>query len=94
MNMPRWAVFISGTGSNLAAILDSSDDARVVLVVSSNANAYGLLRARRAGIPTLVLDKKIDWARSDKASAGVRERNFSVTGEHGARQYDGRAQAL
>lgn len=57
----RWAVLISGRGSNLAAILDCQD-VEVGLVVSSSANAYGLLRARRAGIPTLILSKPINWS--------------------------------
>lgn len=56
----RWAIFISGRGSNLQAVLDETSlDVR--LVVSSRATAPGLLRARRSGIPTLVLDKKINW---------------------------------
>lgn len=57
----RWAVLISGTGSNLQAVLDLGAAARVVLVVSSKSSAVGLKRAKRAGIPTLVLDKQIDW---------------------------------
>jgi folate-dependent phosphoribosylglycinamide formyltransferase PurN len=31
------------------------------LVVSSKEDAYGLLRARRSGIPSLILPKKNDW---------------------------------
>lgn len=55
--MKKLAVFVSGSGSNLQAILDASADDRlnteVVLVVSNRKNAYGLTRAENAGIPTL-----------------------------------------
>ena len=57
----RWAVFISGQGSNLRAILQSPELAKVVLVVSSKKSAYGLVRARRLGIPTMILPKLVDW---------------------------------
>ena len=55
--MKKLAVFISGSGSNLQAILDAIADGRldveIVLVVSNRKNAYGLTRANNAGIPTL-----------------------------------------
>lgn len=57
----RIAVFASGGGTNLQAILDyleSRGDQRagtVVLVASDRANAGALDRARRVGIPTAVL---------------------------------------
>lgn len=60
--MKKWAVFISGRGSNLQTLLDSSEENRIVLVVSSTAKAPGLLKARRMGIPTLVLPKKVEWS--------------------------------
>ncbi len=51
-------VLISGRGSNLQAIIDATRDgrldARVALVISNQAGAYGLERARDAGIETLV----------------------------------------
>lgn len=53
----RIAVLISGHGSNLQAIMDACNygrlPARVVLVVSNRRDAYGLVRAREAGIPTV-----------------------------------------
>ncbi len=53
----RLVVLISGSGSNLQAILDAIDAgelaASVVLVVSNRREAYGLVRAQQAGIPTL-----------------------------------------
>lgn len=52
----RLVVFISGSGSNLQAILDAiaADKlaAEVVLVISNRKAAYGLVRAAQAGIPT------------------------------------------
>lgn len=56
------AVFISGGGSNLQALMDASKagimSADVALVVSSRRQAYGLLRAANEGIPTLVFKAK------------------------------------
>ena len=52
----RLAVMISGSGSNLQAIMDAIRgrmlDAEIVLVVSNRKTAYGLERAAQAGIPT------------------------------------------
>jgi formyltetrahydrofolate-dependent phosphoribosylglycinamide formyltransferase len=52
------AVLISGNGSNLQAIIDAIRDrilpAEIVVVVSNKADAYGLERAERVGIPTRV----------------------------------------
>jgi phosphoribosylglycinamide formyltransferase-1 len=55
-------VLISGSGSNLQAIMDrlAADklDAKIELVLSNRADAYGLERAAKAGIPTAVIDHK------------------------------------
>nr|WP_181418747.1 phosphoribosylglycinamide formyltransferase [Pseudomonas alcaligenes] len=55
-------VLISGSGSNLQALIDSiandGNPARIAAVISNRADAYGLVRAQNAGIPTLVLDHK------------------------------------
>jgi phosphoribosylglycinamide formyltransferase 1 len=57
----RLAVLISGHGSNLQAVLDAcaSGDIRgqVVVVVSNQEEAFGLERARRAGVPAIPLPK-------------------------------------
>jgi len=59
--LSRLVVLISGNGTNLQAILDAcrAGDllAQVAGVISNKANAYGLVRARRAGVPTVVLEK-------------------------------------
>jgi len=58
----RVAVFISGSGTGLQAFIDASRSgilhADIALVVSSNSKAYGLERAAKAGIETLVFKVK------------------------------------
>ncbi|WP_460139954.1 phosphoribosylglycinamide formyltransferase [Pseudomonas sp. S2_E01] len=55
-------VLLSGTGSNLQALIDSTrtgdSPARIAAVISNRADAYGLQRARDAGIATRSLDHK------------------------------------
>ena len=59
----RIAVFVSGGGTNLQALLDAEKrgelpSGEIVLVLSNRANAYALERARAAGIPTAVCSRK------------------------------------
>ncbi len=58
----RLAVFISGSGTNLQSIIDGcksdSIPGEVVLVVSSTSKAYGLERAKAAGIEGVVYRRK------------------------------------
>lgn len=58
--MKRIGVLISGRGSNLQAIIDAIAlgrlDAEVALVISNRADAFGINRAREAGIEAMVLD--------------------------------------
>jgi len=55
-------VLISGSGSNLQALIDSlagaDTPAAIRAVISNRADAYGLERARQAGIETRFLDHK------------------------------------
>ncbi|AUU01601.1 phosphoribosylglycinamide formyltransferase [Morganella morganii] len=55
----RLVVLISGSGSNLQALIDACDskalNAEIVAVFSNKAGAYGLLRAQQTGIPALSL---------------------------------------
>ena len=55
-------VLISGTGTNLQAIIDAIEsgklDAKIEVVLSNKADAYGLVRARNHHIPTEVLNHK------------------------------------
>ncbi|HEY7585870.1 MAG TPA: phosphoribosylglycinamide formyltransferase [Candidatus Deferrimicrobiaceae bacterium] len=59
---PAIAVLVSGSGSNLQAIIDASDKGeipcRVGIVISNKADAYGLVRARNHGIPTEVVSHR------------------------------------
>ncbi len=62
MNKPRVAVLISGSGSNLQALIDATQagvlNAEIVLVVSNRKAAFGLERAKNAGIQTLYFPLK------------------------------------
>ncbi|MDV5862129.1 phosphoribosylglycinamide formyltransferase [Pseudomonas mendocina] len=55
-------VLISGSGSNLQALIDSiahdGNPARIAAVICNRAGAYGLERAKQAGIATSLLDHK------------------------------------
>lgn len=55
-------VLISGSGTNLQSIIDAIAakklDAKIAVVLSNKADAYGLVRAKNHGIPTEVLDHK------------------------------------
>lgn len=55
-------VLISGSGSNLQALIDSiasgENPAQICAVISNRADAYGLQRAQAAGIAAQVLDHK------------------------------------
>ena len=55
-------VLISGSGTNLQAIIDAIEakrlDAKIEVVLSNKADAYGLVRAQNHGIATEVLDHK------------------------------------
>ena len=58
----RIAVLVSGGGTNLQALMDAQGrgeiiNGEIVLVISSNSNAYALERAAKAGIPGCVLPR-------------------------------------
>ena len=54
------SVLVSGSGTNLQALIDAIAagelDAEIKNVVSSNSRAYGITRAREAGIRTIVFE--------------------------------------
>ena len=59
----RIAVFVSGGGTNLQALLDSQaagkiPSGEIVLVAASNPNAYALERAARAGVKSVVVERR------------------------------------
>ncbi|KAF9995263.1 hypothetical protein BGZ80_004491 [Entomortierella chlamydospora] len=59
---PRVVVLISGTGSNLQALIDAVNSgaltAEIPLVISNRSKVFGLERAEKAGIPSKVLALK------------------------------------
>jgi formyltetrahydrofolate-dependent phosphoribosylglycinamide formyltransferase len=59
---PRAIVFISGSGSNLQALIDATQngslEADIALVVSNRKAAFGLERAKNAGLETLYFPLK------------------------------------
>lgn len=61
--MIKIAVFVSGGGTNLQALIDAQSSGalhsgKIVLVLSSSPEAYALERAKKAGIPTVVCSRK------------------------------------
>jgi phosphoribosylglycinamide formyltransferase 1 len=62
-NAVRIGVLVSGSGSNLQSIIDNIEagklQAGIACVISNNANAFALERARRHGVPALHLDHRL-----------------------------------
>lgn len=61
--MKKLAVLVSGGGTNLQAIIDAIADksitnAEIAVVISNNANAYALERAKKHGIPGVCVSPK------------------------------------
>jgi len=59
----RLGILISGRGSNMVALADSVEEGRIpnaeiAVVVSDQANAAGLVKARKRGIETLVIERR------------------------------------
>lgn len=76
----RVVVLVSGTGTNLQALIDAAQDpaygAEVVAVGADRDGIEGLARAERAGIPTFVLrlkdfDTRADWDRALTEACGA-----------------------
>ncbi len=69
-------VLISGSGSNLQAIIDAIEekrlDAFIQVVISNREDAFGLVRAKKNNIPTEVLDHKKFSSREDFDQALVK----------------------
>ncbi len=76
--MCRLVVLISGHGSNLQALMDAQrrnelGGGRIVAVISNRAEAFGLERARRAGIPAECLNHK-DFPNREAFDAALQQR--------------------
>lgn len=64
MEKIKLAVFVSGGGTNLQALIDAQkngiiENGEIKLVVSSNPDAYAVVRAEKEGITTVIVDKKL-----------------------------------
>lgn len=64
------AVFVSGGGTNLQALIDAQDrgeikNGKITFVLASNENAYALERAKKAGIDTAVVNRKQYESKAD-----------------------------
>jgi phosphoribosylglycinamide formyltransferase 1 len=72
----RLGVLISGSGTNLQAIIDACEagtlDAEVAVVISDRANARGLERARTHGIEAALV-QRADFASAADFNAAIRE---------------------
>lgn len=102
----RAAVLISGTGSNLKALITAVRDKdlalNIVRVVSNRADAPGIQHARQAGIPVSVIshadfpDRQahdaavMDALRPDRVELIVLAGYMRILGEEFTRQYAGR----
>jgi phosphoribosylglycinamide formyltransferase 1 len=73
-DMLHLGVLISGRGSNLQALIDACAapgfPARIALVISNVPDAYGLERARAAGIATKIIAHK-DFAKREDFDASM-----------------------
>lgn len=78
-------VLLSGSGTNLQAVIDAiANDGLpvdIVHVVSSRPDAYGIERARTAGIPTTVLNRDV-YADPEAADARIVEALRSAGAEY------------
>jgi len=62
--MVKTAVLVSGGGTNLQAIIDAHifgeiKNCELAAVISSKPDAYALTRAKSAGIPTYIVERKV-----------------------------------
>jgi folate-dependent phosphoribosylglycinamide formyltransferase PurN len=77
LSLPRLVVLISGSGTNLQALLDAARSgdlpAQVVAVISNRPAAYGLQRANQAGVPAVAFPPERGQARPayDEALAAL-----------------------
>ena len=79
----RIAVFVSGGGTNLQALIDAQNAGKIpsgeiVLVISGNPDAYALQRAAKAGIETAVISRRTAGSQ-EKAE----EQMLACLSEHG-----------
>ncbi len=102
----RVAVLVSGGGTNLQALIDAEHcgiihSGEITLVISNNADAFALERAKRAGIKTAVVSKKelgkeafeekiCELLESEKIDFIVLAGFMVILSEHFTKKYDKR----
>lgn len=60
------AIFVSGSGSNLQAIIDAKiESANIAVVVCNNPKAFSIQRAKDHNIPVEIIDHKVFSSRED-----------------------------
>ena len=81
----RIAVFVSGGGTNLQALIDAQNQGQLksgvlTLVVSNHADAYAVTRARENGIPVCIVEKagKSQEEFEQKLLAALRENEIDL----------------
>ena len=80
------AVFVSGGGTNLQALIDAADahllpSGEIVLVVASSPKAFALERAAKAGIPSAVVSAKTEGSQAaaeEKMNALLKENGVEL----------------
>lgn len=82
LNKTKIAVFVSGGGTNLQALIDAEksgiiENGEIRLVISNNEAAYALHRAADAGIPTAVVTKN-----ACGSAAAMEEKIVSILDEY------------
>ena len=78
MKQRRWAVFISGQGSNLRALLQWTASEKIALVVSSRETANGISFAKRWAAPVIHFSN--DWDKLDKLLKEYRVTDIFLAG--------------
>ena len=86
MKKTRIAVFVSGGGTNLQALIDAErrgeiEHGEIALVLSSSPTAFALERAKRAGIKSAVVTKKEEGSQEafeEKVKAIIKEEKIDL----------------
>ena len=76
--MMNIAVFVSGGGTNLQALIDAQNrgeikNGKITFVLASNEGAYALERAKNAGIESTVVNRKSYSSKSEYDKAVLKE---------------------
>ena len=73
--MKHIVVLVSGGGTNLQALIDAEKrgdikNGKITCVISSKADAFAIERAKKAGIPAVVMPRK-EYANSKDYSEAI-----------------------